>query len=66
MFSQTFVASIAFLSVVSANPLDARAPNKKKPTPDKKCAEFDYDKLSLREVGQKNTLVSSDLPAKKS
>lgn len=64
MFGKTIVASLAFLSIVSANPFDGRAPNKKTPKPDKQCAEFDYEKLSLREVGQRNTLVSLQLRAK--
>lgn len=57
MNAKSLIVSLAFLAAVNANPLDSRGPKKDTPKPDKECAEFDYEKLSLREVGQRNTLV---------
>lgn len=57
MLGKTIATSLAFLAVASANPLESIVPRKDAPKPDLKCAEFDYEKLSLREVGQRNTLV---------
>lgn len=58
MIAKPVIASFAVLVVAAANPSHTREARKASPKPDKSCAEFDYDALSLREVGQRNTLVS--------
>lgn len=52
-----FVA-IAILSVAVASP----ASSKSKDLNDVPCSNFDPKKLSLREVGDRNTLVSDQAP----
>ncbi|KAK3201730.1 hypothetical protein GRF29_164g449231 [Pseudopithomyces chartarum] len=56
MIAKPVIASFAVLVVAAANPSHTREARKASPKPDKSCAEFDYDALSLREVGQRNTL----------
>lgn len=59
MALKSCLLSLAFVAAAIASPLEDRAaPKDPKPPKNDKCATFDAEKLSLREVGARNTLVS--------
>jgi hypothetical protein len=53
MVAKTFVYALLCAAAATATPAPANTP----PKVPKECETFSYDKLSLREVGARNSLV---------